>query len=103
MWSFYLENTGAKLLHADFFNNIGRTDAVYRPFTTPVYSNVGYALLGLVIENVSGQPYADYVEQNIVRKAGMNHTTVTSPPASNLGFIPAEENWWGTPLGYKDR
>lgn len=97
------ERSRADQILADFFDNIGRTPASYRPFTTPVYSNVGYALLGLVVENVSGQSYADYVEQNIVKKAGMKHTSVTEPPASELGFIPAEPNWWGTSLGYKNR
>lgn len=86
-----------------FFNNVGRAHPVYRPFTTPVYSNLGYALLGRVIENVSGQTYANYLEQNVIKKAGMNRTTVTDAPASNLGFIPAESNWWGTSLGFKER
>lgn len=87
---------------SDFFNNIGKSHPVYRPFTTPVYSNIGYSLLGLVIEKVSGQSYADYLEYNIIKKAGMNRTTVTDAPASNLGFLPAESNWWGTSLGFKD-
>ena len=64
---------------SDFFKNNGRTDPVYRPFTTPVYSNIGYSLLGFVIEKVSGQSYADYLEHNIIKKAGMNRTTVTDP------------------------
>jgi CubicO group peptidase (beta-lactamase class C family) len=31
------------------------------------YSNVGYLLLGEVIEKVSGQAYTDYVEQHLIR------------------------------------
>lgn len=68
-----------------------------------MYSNIGYSVLGQVIENVSGQTYADYLQQNVLKKAGMNRTTVTDAPASNLGFIPAESNWWGTPLGFEER
>ncbi|EXJ65758.1 uncharacterized protein A1O5_10999 [Cladophialophora psammophila CBS 110553] len=84
----------------DFLNHIGSKPPIYRPFTTPVYSNIGYAVLGRIIENVSGQTWADYLEQNIARKAGMNRTTGVDAPASNLGFIPAESNWWGTSLGF---
>ena len=86
-----------------FVNNIGKKPPIYRPFTTPVYSNIGYSVLGRVIENVSGQTYADYLERNVIGKAGMNRTTVADAPASNLGFIPAESNWWGTSLGFAER
>jgi CubicO group peptidase (beta-lactamase class C family) len=32
------------------------------------YSNLGYVLLGILIEEVSGQSYADYVHENIIEK-----------------------------------
>ncbi len=40
------------------------------------YSNAGYILLGRVIEKVSGQSYEDYLTENILRPAGMTHTSV---------------------------
>lgn len=36
------------------------------------YCNAGFILLGLVIEELSGRSYIDYVEQEIFRTAGMN-------------------------------
>lgn len=36
------------------------------------YSNLGYALLGILIERVSGQKYADYISENIFKPLGMN-------------------------------
>lgn len=39
-----------------------------------VYSNVGYCLLGRIIESVSGVPYATFVEQRILAPAGMKQT-----------------------------
>jgi CubicO group peptidase (beta-lactamase class C family) len=68
-----------------------------------VYSNLGYAVLGHIIENISGQSYADYVEKNIAPKAGMNRTTGADAPAASLGFIPADSNWWETSLGFASR
>jgi CubicO group peptidase (beta-lactamase class C family) len=38
------------------------------------YSNIGYGVLGLVVETVSGEPYADYVLENVVRRLGLRDT-----------------------------
>ena len=38
------------------------------------YSNIGYGVLGLVIEAVSGQSYADYVVENVVDRLGLRNT-----------------------------
>jgi CubicO group peptidase (beta-lactamase class C family) len=76
---------------------------VYAPYTTPVYSNIGYSILGRVIENVSGKSYAQYLEDSILKAANMNRTFVNVAPNSSLGFIPAETNWWGTSIGFEQR
>ncbi len=36
------------------------------------YSNTGYVILGKIIEVASGQSYAEFIEQNIFKKLGMN-------------------------------
>lgn len=38
------------------------------------YSNIGYILLGAIIEKASGQNFFDYVRQNVFRRAGMAST-----------------------------
>ncbi|MEU6575624.1 serine hydrolase domain-containing protein [Streptomyces sp. NPDC046805] len=38
------------------------------------YSNTNLILLGLVVEQASGQPIADYIQQNVLRPAGLRHT-----------------------------
>jgi CubicO group peptidase (beta-lactamase class C family) len=38
------------------------------------YTNVGYSLLGLAIEAVSGQTYHDYVRDNIIASLGLTNT-----------------------------
>jgi len=40
------------------------------------YSNVGYSLIGQIIEKVSGVSYEEYVRENILSKLGMNNTFV---------------------------
>jgi CubicO group peptidase (beta-lactamase class C family) len=38
------------------------------------YSNLGFALLGRIITNVSGKPYQQYMTETIFKPLGMNHT-----------------------------
>lgn len=41
------------------------------PQTAFEYSNFGYALLGRIVTNVSGRPYKDYIEAEIMQPLGM--------------------------------
>ncbi|HEY0302678.1 MAG TPA: serine hydrolase domain-containing protein [Rhizomicrobium sp.] len=60
-----------------------RRDLKYPPTidanTRLKYSNHGFALAGLVIEAVAGEPYASYVAREIVAPAGLSHTTPDVP------------------------
>jgi CubicO group peptidase (beta-lactamase class C family) len=38
------------------------------------YSNIGYSLLGMIIEGASGNPYREYVTANIVDRLGLKDT-----------------------------
>ena len=42
----------------------------FAPGTSQQYSNFGFLLLSLVIEKLSGQPYEDYIQENILQPAG---------------------------------
>lgn len=42
---------------------------------TPMYSDMAYDLLGLVIQEVSGQPFETYIKENFFDPAGMKDTT----------------------------
>lgn len=45
---------------------------VHDPGTTYVYSNVGYLVLGKIIEKITGMKYEEYVENNIFQPLGIN-------------------------------
>ncbi|MFX9684499.1 serine hydrolase, partial [Acinetobacter baumannii] len=39
--------------------------------TTYEYSNLGFAMLGYIIKQVTGIPYGEYIERNIWKRLGM--------------------------------
>lgn len=43
------------------------------------YSNAGYNLLGIIVENVSGQPYEQYLYENLFKPSGMLTTGYRIP------------------------
>ena len=46
----------------------------FDPGTRHVYSNFGYAILGRVIERVSGMPYEEFVRTRVLQPVGANRT-----------------------------
>lgn len=57
-----------------FSKEILETDLVLENNQEMKYSNYGYTLLGMVIEAASGQPYNEFVLENIVRPLGLTRT-----------------------------
>jgi CubicO group peptidase (beta-lactamase class C family) len=46
------------------------------------YSNIGYVVLGALVEKVTGSPYGEAVRRLVLDPAGMNGTDVAYPPDS---------------------
>lgn len=72
----------------------------FEPGSSYRYNNSGYLLLGAIIESVSGQPYAKFVEQRIFIPLGMTRTayegfertqgpTAAGHTSADQGFGPA--------------
>ncbi|MBN2009639.1 beta-lactamase family protein [candidate division KSB1 bacterium] len=50
-----------------------------QPGTAFMYSNIGYSLLGVIIENVSGQSYESFLQTYLFKPADMKHTGYIEP------------------------
>ena len=90
----------------------GRPARVRPPGTTLGYSNYGASLAGLVVQEVSGMPYEQYVEDNIFGPLGMARSTFRQPVPPALaddlavGYVydqgdyrPRQEWMQGSPAG----
>lgn len=79
---------------AAFSGKIIRANAqlAYKPGTRTRYSNLGYLVLGELIERVSGKPYEPYIRQHIFEKTGTE---------GYLGFAAADTDTYAT--GYHRR
>jgi CubicO group peptidase (beta-lactamase class C family) len=62
------------------------------------YSNSGYIILGLVVEAVSGMPYADYVQEEVFNPLGMDRAgyfrSDELPEDCAVGYINDPDGTW---------
>lgn len=65
------------------------------------YSNIGYSLLAMIIEKVSGQSYEMYLYENLWKPADMETTGYTRPEFSARGIAVGydqDDKAWGSPI-----
>lgn len=65
-----LDNYG----RAQFMQAVGRLPLNFTPGEAWEYSNTNYALLGWLIEDITKEPYAKFIEEHIIRPLKMTHT-----------------------------
>ena len=69
----------------------------FEPGTKYAYDNTGYVLLGYIIEKVSGQSYAAYLQDHIFGPLGMKHsgfdTSVDILPNRAAGYSFDDNKW----------
>jgi len=51
------------------------------------YSNIGYGLLGLVVQAAAGEPWAHYVRREVVDRLGLRHTGPDHDPARDGEYV----------------
>ena len=75
---------------------------IHEPGTVSNYSNMGYNLLGYLVESISGQTYEEYVEKNILNPLSMQDSSVRIPQKECAkGYIYEENDYTEQPLAYQ--
>ena len=75
---------------------------VFAPNQKSSYGNINFELLGLVIANVSGVPYDEYITTRILQPLGMAGSRFTMPP-DEVAAVPADiEYYWPFYMGVQN-
>jgi CubicO group peptidase (beta-lactamase class C family) len=87
----------------DFLELAMRTPLEFKPGMGYNYSNVGYSILGAIVELVSGKSYERYLHDELLEPAGLAHTGYQIPDWSKaelaIGYRKDGERW-GTMLDH---
>jgi CubicO group peptidase (beta-lactamase class C family) len=73
-----------------------RKPVVFKPGDDFAYTRSAYVLLGFIIEQVSGKPYGDFLQENIFSPLGMNqtgyeeHLRIVKNRATGYRYLPDE-------------
>ena len=72
----------AKMVLNTFLQWLNKQQPTIQPGTEWNYNNTGYALLALLVERVSGQPFSTYMKNHVFHPLGMTTTFVCDSKAS---------------------
>lgn len=100
--------TGLPSVVGGDFDAVSESEFLQKVFAAPLqfengkkfsYSNVGYSLLGIIIEKVSGMSYEKYLYENLWKPAGMKNTGYTRPKfeVATVAVGYENESVWGRP------
>lgn len=80
------------MIKTDLLESLETSRLVFPPDTAVSYSNTGYDLLGLVLSNVTGLSYEDYIASSILEPLGMNDTSFETPDEAR-SVVVRNSNW----------
>jgi CubicO group peptidase (beta-lactamase class C family) len=77
----------------DLLKSVTSKPPLYAPKQKSTYSNLAFELLGIVLSNVTGKSYEDYIHDAIFKPLEMSKSTLSKPPDS-AGVIPVDPQYW---------
>ena len=88
----------------DLQNLVRSGISIYKTSEMVKYSNLGYTLLGSIIEVVTGRSYSEYIQETILTPLGMNNTYTDITPENSSqharGYMMHHPRISRNPLGY---
>jgi CubicO group peptidase (beta-lactamase class C family) len=82
----------------ELLETLGEAEQVLPPGARFHYSNLAYALLGIVVERASGMPYMDYVRERLFEPVGLARMSFEPEPPAATGYVaqPYADGVWDT-------
>jgi CubicO group peptidase (beta-lactamase class C family) len=75
MIDYYVRSTGGKKhSNADLLSQLRNEYLCFKPGSAFKYSNIGYRLLGMIIEKVTGDRFEDYLEKEVFKPLALNNS-----------------------------
>jgi CubicO group peptidase (beta-lactamase class C family) len=80
----------------ELLETLDRAEGVLPPGARFHYSNLAFALLGIVVERVSGMPYTEYVDEHLFKPLGLTRTSFEPDGNAATGYLvqPYVEGVW---------
>ena len=78
-------------------------ELLHSPGDAHVYSSANYLVLGLIVEQVSGKPFGQYVEQHIFDPLGMSNSHAEAEQVASNTLAEGHSLWLGTPRVSRQR
>jgi CubicO group peptidase (beta-lactamase class C family) len=86
--------SGPKMLPLEKFVPRFMPALIYPPGTLYAYSNMGVTLLGYMVQSISGLPFTQYIDQNILQPLEMNRSSFQQPLPPSLAEDLAQGYWY---------
>jgi CubicO group peptidase (beta-lactamase class C family) len=82
----------------ELLETLAQAEQILSPGVRFHYSNLAFALLGIVVERASGVPYTDYVRERLLEPLGLTRTSFEpeQPAASGYLVQPYADGVWDT-------
>ena len=66
------------------------------------YSNCNYQILGLIVQQVTGQSYEAYMAEHVFGPLGMSRTDTSKDAALRNGLAMGHRTWFGRPVAFDE-
>lgn len=93
-----LQNSSVVCSREELFNQVKNLKPLFAPNQKSTYSNLNYDVLGIVLENVTGKKFSEYIKDAIFGPLDMTFSSLKTP-GDKHAVLPEGEHWWDRDLG----
>lgn len=75
----FMNSTSVVCPRDPYFQAMTRRAPIFSPWTTPIYTDAGFALLSLALEKITGRSFSTMFQEDMFKPLGMESTTLRLP------------------------